>query len=280
MHRSVGFLVLFPAGLLLCTAPASAITFGVPDGDGHPSVGSIMADVPPGVFGEEAVLRQQCSGTLIHPQVFLTAGHCTFFMMRFFDVVDFFVSFSSDNAFDRSTFLEVAAVITHPGFTPIPASGSAPVRDVGVVILKEPVVDLVPVPLPPAGFLDGLKAALQLRTGPDGTKFIAVGYGTALQWPPPEIVPSDGIRRVAEEEYLALNSSWLTCSQNSATGDEGTGIGDSGGPLFFKSDDGTEILTSITSRGDPTLVATAVNYRIDTQDSLNFLSSVIDSFQD
>jgi hypothetical protein len=31
------------AALLICAAPAGAITYGVPDGDGHPEVGALLA---------------------------------------------------------------------------------------------------------------------------------------------------------------------------------------------------------------------------------------------
>src|SRR5215212_683261 len=52
-------------GLLAAVAPAGAITNGVPDGAAHPYVGII--------FNDEAF----CTGTLLSPTVFLTAGHCT-----------------------------------------------------------------------------------------------------------------------------------------------------------------------------------------------------------
>ena len=50
---------------------AQAIVLGWPDGDEHPYVGMMVADVD----GEPA---WRCSGTLIAPTVFLTAGHCVF----------------------------------------------------------------------------------------------------------------------------------------------------------------------------------------------------------
>ena len=60
------------AAMLLVAAPASAITYGQPDAGEHPYVGFMIFFDPsePGWFS--------CSGTLLGPTVFLTAGHCTY----------------------------------------------------------------------------------------------------------------------------------------------------------------------------------------------------------
>ena len=57
--------------LLAVSTPAQAITDGVPDGDGHPNVGLMVAQT------EEGEPMWRCSGTLISPTLYLTAGHCT-----------------------------------------------------------------------------------------------------------------------------------------------------------------------------------------------------------
>ncbi|MGD8466293.1 MAG: trypsin-like serine protease, partial [Anaerolineae bacterium] len=57
--------------LLVVAVPVFAITNGEPDGDGHPYVGLMVADDADG----NPLWR--CTGTLISPTVFLTAGHCT-----------------------------------------------------------------------------------------------------------------------------------------------------------------------------------------------------------
>jgi hypothetical protein len=58
--------------ILLAIVPmAVAITFGQPDGNGHPNVGAMIVQEPDGVK------YLYCSGTLIAPDVFLTAAHCT-----------------------------------------------------------------------------------------------------------------------------------------------------------------------------------------------------------
>src|SRR5215217_2411768 len=64
-HALLRIPVLAALLVLLLSTPASAITNGEPDGDAHPYVGII--------FNVDTF----CTGTLLSPTVFLTAGHCT-----------------------------------------------------------------------------------------------------------------------------------------------------------------------------------------------------------
>ena len=239
--------------------PAAAITWGEPDTE-HANVGAMMMVLPG--WGNTPV----CSGTLIHPRVFLTAGHCT-------DGVDpgeVWVNFSQDGT-NLKGILDVAKVITHPDYWWGPTSNP---HDVGVLILKKPVKKLKPANLPEEGFLDQLLAEGKLRQGSEGAKFTLVGYGATLDWPPPDIYYED-YRQYAVSEYQALLDVWLRMSQNQATGDGGTCFGDSGGPAFWTEEDGTEILVGITSWGDAQCVANAFNYRVDIPATLDFVDEVI-----
>ncbi len=70
--RSAALAVAGVIALMTITiAPAAAITDGALDGDAHPFVGLMVADDADG----NPLWR--CTGTLISPTVFLTAGHCT-----------------------------------------------------------------------------------------------------------------------------------------------------------------------------------------------------------
>ena len=70
-HRRIITVITVLILLLVFTLPASAISYGEPDGNAHPFVGSMVIRIPgQGVF-------EFCSGTLIAPNVFLTASHCT-----------------------------------------------------------------------------------------------------------------------------------------------------------------------------------------------------------
>ena len=70
--RKTLFAALAAAGsLLVFAAGTAAITYGVPDGNGHPEVGALLAQH---AFSDGT--WEECTGTLIAPRVFLTAEHC------------------------------------------------------------------------------------------------------------------------------------------------------------------------------------------------------------
>lgn len=258
--------LVFGVGLLVILAvlavPVAAISWGQPDTT-HTNVGAMVVDWPGyGPF-------QVCSGTLIHPRVFLTAGHCTS-GWEGTGVETFWVNFDP-YALRPDTLLEVEEVIPHPDYHWGPTSNP---HDVGVLILKEPVEGITPATLPAEGLLDQLRAEGKLSQGKSKGKFTVVGYGGILHWPPPDITYEDR-REYAVSEYRGLLKSWLHLSQNEATGDGGTCYGDSGGPAFWTEPDGSEILVGVTSWGDASCVASSFNYRVDIADTLGFIAQVI-----
>jgi secreted trypsin-like serine protease len=254
--------------------PALAITGGDPDGEAHPNVGVIIVAL---TVEPEVEPFMICSGALIYPQVFLTAGHCTDYLDYLFSLytaaeMKVYVSFNAEGALEEGWLL-VKDVITHPDYDWGPTSNP---YDVGALILEQN-SDITPAQLPEEGFLDQLKANGILKQGSERAKFTVVGYGTTLEWPPPKIVAPDGMRRFAVSEYLNLRKVWLHMSQNQAPGkeDSGTCSGDSGGPVFWTEDEGPEIIVAVTSWGDAVCVATGTTYRVDISDSLSFIDDVI-----
>jgi secreted trypsin-like serine protease len=259
--KKVLIVTILVLGLATATAAiVHAITWGEPDTE-HTNVGAMMMVLPG--WGNTPV----CSGTLIHPRVFLTAGHCT----EGVDAEEVWVNFNQDGT-NLEGILDVAEVITHPDYWFGPTSNP---YDVGALILAEPVTNIEPAELPHEGFLDELRAEGKLNQGKVKAQFTLVGYGATLDWPPPDIYYEDQ-RQFAVSEYRALLKVWLRLSQNQATEDGGTCYGDSGGPAFWTDPDtDTETLVGITSWGDAACVAAGFNYRVDIPDTLNFIDDVI-----
>ncbi len=260
--KRVSFLAILVLVLALSVIPAAAITGGELDGDGHPNVGLMIADID----GEP---QWRCSGTRIEPRVFLTAGHCV-----------------GDGANGARVWFEndMANVQDYPyggvtaiEGTPIPHPlyfwGGSDKHDVGLVILEQ-AGDIEPARLPAPDLLSQLKRDRVLRGGyPEGVFFRSVGYGINLvSWPPPEL-DNNKIRQVSESEYTSLTKVHLHLSQKAVFGESGSCFGDSGGPVFWVDPEGNEIIVAVTSSGDGQCVATGFNYRVDVPEILGWIYS-------
>ncbi len=245
--------------LTLAIGTAIGVTWGEPDSK-HVNVGAMVVD------DVDIGLVPWCSGTLVAPNIFLTAGHCTSDLDDY-GISEVWVTFDQDAA-PPSTLLDVREIVTHPQYDGKKKSNP---YDVAILILED-AVDISPATLPAEGFLDDLRAENKLRNGSEGAKFTVVGYGATLEWPPPNIVYEDQ-RQFAISEYQTLLKAWLRLSQNQAKDDGGSCYGDSGGPAFWTEPDGSEVLVGITSWGDARCVANGVYYRVDIPETLSFLVS-------
>lgn len=254
MYRKVTLITAVTLALVLAVTPAGAITFGQPDGNRHPNVGLTLTDL-----GRDT-LWLGCSGTLIAPTVFLTAGHCTQFFAQL-GITKTWVSFDSEFNPETSKLIPVAGFATHPDYNFNTGS-----NDVGIIILAEPILDVTPGVLPSENLLDQLRASGALR---DKT-FVNVGYGATVDFKGhPPLLSRDGLRRFSTSPFSALTQNWLILlGNNDATGQGSICFGDSGGPHFLGD---SNIIVSVSSLADAVCRTLDMSQRIDTPSVQAFL---------
>lgn len=256
----------------LATVPvnqASAITFGSPDGDDHPHVGTLL-------FVQNGEGFYSCTGTLLSPTVMLTAGHCVEEAGNVNDLT--YVRFDEDalagignygslqDWFDAEWIL-ATQVIPHPQYDDF--AGFPQTYDVGLVILSEPVYVATYGQLPQEGLLE---AALGER-GNNSNWWTVVGYGSQGILNP--FAMDDYARyqtTVRLVEILSADTgpgSSAKFTNNPGKGRGGTCFGDSGGPVFYQD---TPIIGAVVSWGITPCIGVDFQFRIDTDSALDFIT--------
>jgi len=245
------------AAALLTSLPAQAIKYGELDGNRHPIVGLMIAlDA-----GGNPMWR--CSGTLVSPRHYLTAGHCTYGAARVT------IWFDADVGAGRpgNGYPFSGQVSGTPYAHPLYPTASFVVNDVGVVVLDNDFGTPPYASLPRIGDLDRLAK----QRGQQDVSFTAVGYG--LQWINPVFEERALIRMLATPKLLQINTPGFTgnfsmlLSNNHATG--GTCFGDSGGPNFIGS---SLVIGAVTSFGiNGNCAGTGGVFRMDTQNVQDWL---------
>ncbi len=248
-----------------------AITFGDPDGDTHPHVGTLL-------FVQNGVGFFSCTGTLISPTVMLTAGHCTEEFGNVNDVT--YVRFDEDafegiedfpnlQAWLDDRWILAAEVIPHPQYDDY--SEFPFTFDVGLVILPQPGV-VVPTygMLPPVDLLEDVLS----QPGNSTNWWTAVGYGAQGILNP--FFQDDFARYRATTRLIELNSAnngpgaSAKFTNNPGKGKGGTCLGDSGGPIFYQN---TPIIGAIVSFGITPCIGVDYQFRVDTETALNFIGA-------
>jgi len=269
-------LTVILAAISIGTSPSQAITYGFVDSSGtYSNAGAFIVKSP-----SDGQIFPICSGTLIAPNVFLTAGHCTAYFTQ--EVAPSggtaYVSFDGSIPFGGLTsnttkLAAVSAVVTNPNFN---RSQSDP-GDIGVLILESNVQGVTPANLPSCGLLDQLRSHNGLKTA----VFTPVGYGLQNR------VVGGGVpffqdmnpipRMFTFSSFNALSPGYLRLSGNPSTGNGNTCFGDSGGPNFFYVND-QQVIAAITITGDAVCRATNVTYRLDTNSAQAFFAYVNATF--
>jgi len=218
-------LVSIAAALTVVTS-AAAITGSTPDGEAHPYVGALVID------GSVA-----CSGVLIAPTVFATAGHCGADGTR--------VEVSLNSKLDDSWTLVLGTLEVD----------AARRSDLAVVVL-----DAASLVAPAALPKDDSVAML-------GRKDVvtSVGYGYSSQAADGSWV-YDGLRRVADSPVVDVTKKMLKISTKRA----GPCMGDSGGPQLMGN-----VVLSVTSGGPKDCTGRTEGYRLDTASARSFLGQFV-----
>jgi hypothetical protein len=266
------------------TSPANAVINGTFDGQAHPNVGMI--------FGLDAngAIVYSCTGTLVAPDVVLTAAHCLPTELEFLDVVDVVISFEADVGFaqqDDGFHLTSPYIEGEPVAHPLWAELAATVYDgkyssveflrqaaydIGVLLLDQPAETLwpgiEPAEIAPEGTLD------QFTTGTRNVYFTQVGYGlqqTFYNGKPGEIF-IDG-RRMRSTVPLARVTPTLLKTLSNYRDVRGEGApcqGDSGSPIFYE-----EQIVALHTFGQG-CIATGGGIRLDTTIARQFLARFIE----
>jgi hypothetical protein len=214
---------------------AYAITNGQPDGDAHPYVGLLVFDVG-------GVPAWRCSGALISPKVVLTAGHCTEGVSAARVWFDEVVEGNPDYPWGGPSAV-AGTPFLNPGYCSECGNGlpGFAYRDVGVVVLDEPVYMDEYALLPDAGLVDTLKNKTDVDVVGYGVQELHHGGGPPY-WEGLKVrlfAPSQLVsgKFVHSDEFMKL-------SLNHSQGKGGTCFGDSGGPDLLS---GTDTVLAVNS---------------------------------
>lgn len=240
---------------------SSQITYGELDGNRHPYVGLMVAQDANG----NPLWR--CSGTLMSPTLFLTAGHCTEAPAAKVEIwFDPDVDAGRPGNGYPFTGQTGGTPLTHPQYDP-----NAFFRyDLGMVVLEpnRAVYMNQYGALPKQDVLDRMAR----QRGLQNVTFTAVGYG--LQRINPVFVEAARVRMLARPHLIQINTAFtgdfsILLSNNASTG--GTCFGDSGGPNFIGD---SNVVGGVTSFGiNGNCAGTGGVYRVDRKDDLGWLAS-------
>ena len=265
-RRALAGVAVMLALMVILATPAMAVTNGKLDGNNHPYVGLMVAK------NSSGTPLWRCSGTLMSPIVFLTAGHCTEAPAATAEIwFDADVESGIPGNGYPNTGQASGTVHTHPNYDP----DAFYVRDLGVVILNAPVAMAQYGAVPTQDQLD----VYATKRGQSKAWFTAVGYGLQQSFPDAASWKEHNVRvrMYATPKLNQINGGIvgdfsLLLSNNAHSG--GTCFGDSGGPNFLFA---TNTVAGVTSFGlNGNCAGTGGVFRVDRSWSLKFIDDAMD----
>jgi secreted trypsin-like serine protease len=277
-------LFLACAALTAIGVPSFAITNDWVADNEHPFVGLVV------FYDADGEFSHRCSGSLVGPTKLVTAGHCTApdsgaDTARVYFQQDAGANFDPATGVDPITgYPETCAPGTLGylcatsdelydfGFTGLTVPET---RDLGLVILDQPIYLSEYGELAPADTLDALARA----RGNRNTVFTVSGYGLTLRVEEHSALANVSFRsRLMARSTLvnlrsALNDGYNLQTQGNGKGRGGTCSGDSGGPVFL-GDFRSNQIVAVTSFGLNALCrGTDFAYRTDRADVIEWIEN-------
>ena len=264
MRRIIAALAAACAVTLAGGPPAQAITGSAAPDSEHPYVGLIA------LFDATGTHVQQCTGSLLTDQVFLTARHCLRVDEQGTLASSARIWFEQDAA---AGYVEGSGTPTPSGF---PGRGGVKATtlleygpetrgpekyDVGLVILDAPVTDAYP-DLTEYASLAGAGTLEAYDRG--GSVVTVSGYGASDAEGSPPQYAGGGSRLETDTTIVGLNTEQTGSDHVELAADAGGGacVGDSGGPLLPA---GTDAIAAVVSSGLAVCKGPFLAYRTDTQ---------------
>jgi hypothetical protein len=297
MRKLVGLTAtaaLIALSFVMTTAPARAITNNYVEDFDHPFVGLIAfyvaddgATTDP---DSDPDFSHRCSGSLLSPTVFLTAGHCTDESGG--DLIYARVWFQQDAGahYDPATQLDLvtgypeycaagtlgtmcatATEMYNMGFANF--AGFPNTQDAGVVILDQAISLNEYATLASPGTLD------EITTPKGNTTLTVSGYGVSHSSKQGTVNVSFRERLMATSTLTNLKSSWNdgfnVQTNGNGSGRGGTCSGDSGGPVFYPADANQVVAVTSFGKSNAGCRGTDYAFRVDTAAVHAWLRSVL-----
>lgn len=285
MRRLSMVFTIMLIALAVMAMPVYAITGKWVEDNEHPFVGLAV------FYDANGEFLWRCSGSLISPTKFLTAGHCA-------DTAEGAASarvyFQQDAGANYDPVTQIDLVTGYPDYCANGTLGTLCAtshelynygfdnfagfpnnHDVGLVILDQAIPMSEYGQLPAAGVLNNLGTA----RGKKDTVFTVSGYGLSYSTQVHSAVPNISLRsRLMAESTLvnlnsALNDGYNLQTQGNGDGRGGTCSGDSGGPVFLGNQN-SNLIVAVTSFGLNALCrGTDFSYRVDRQEVLDWINA-------